>query len=443
MIIRKGKRRWLILSHCYNMDGRAASQTITDKIPFLVENGIEPVIVSASTGNKDDLLEHYQVASLAPSGLKFELRHLLKSRIRNSFLRNVLKSVMSLLILVPYLLEKLFVRLDSHWSWAFSARAKSMKLLKAKKFELIYSTGGANCAHHAAWMLKKKLGLPWIAEIHDPMYNDSWPKTPKTAWSRKLERRICHNADLFWWFTTKAKESALKRNPSVQKKGHVIIPGCECPEFSNGYESGKFFDIGHFGSLHESRNLVPLIKAMASLKQSASLFAIRARLHIYGSHLDSLSRKAMKEEMVEEMIFEHGRLEKDIASGKSGRQQVLDAMRESDLLVLLHGDNPDCEEYIPSKLYEYLWTQRPVLGIIWENPLLEEMLKDQSHYITYTDQIKDISNALITIFEKWEMGDLEDNAKHSNYTTDRAVGEILSLVEKKIEIKNHSSDFLQ
>ena len=57
------KRRWLVLSHCYNMDGRAASQTVTDKMPFLLEQGIEPVIVSALTGEKDDLLEHHQVAS--------------------------------------------------------------------------------------------------------------------------------------------------------------------------------------------------------------------------------------------------------------------------------------------------------------------------------------------------------------------------------------------
>lgn len=48
----KNNERWLILSHGFNMDGRAASQTITDKIPFLVANNINPIIVSACTGKK-------------------------------------------------------------------------------------------------------------------------------------------------------------------------------------------------------------------------------------------------------------------------------------------------------------------------------------------------------------------------------------------------------
>ena len=32
-------RYWLILAHCFNMDGRAASQTITDKLPFIQAGG--------------------------------------------------------------------------------------------------------------------------------------------------------------------------------------------------------------------------------------------------------------------------------------------------------------------------------------------------------------------------------------------------------------------
>jgi hypothetical protein len=40
------KTRWLILSHAFNMDGRAASQTITDKIPYFLDAGIHPTVFS-------------------------------------------------------------------------------------------------------------------------------------------------------------------------------------------------------------------------------------------------------------------------------------------------------------------------------------------------------------------------------------------------------------
>ena len=67
-------RTWLILSHAFNMDGRAASQTITDKIPRLRERGINPVVISAITGRKDTEIEHHQVLHVvAPARAHVEL----------------------------------------------------------------------------------------------------------------------------------------------------------------------------------------------------------------------------------------------------------------------------------------------------------------------------------------------------------------------------------
>ncbi len=43
------------------MDGRAASQTITDKIPYLLKAGFELTVVSAKTGAKDSTVKHYQL----------------------------------------------------------------------------------------------------------------------------------------------------------------------------------------------------------------------------------------------------------------------------------------------------------------------------------------------------------------------------------------------
>jgi hypothetical protein len=54
------KTRWLILSHGFNMDGRAASQIVTDKIPYFLEVGIKPIVFSAITGSKDERFPHKQ-----------------------------------------------------------------------------------------------------------------------------------------------------------------------------------------------------------------------------------------------------------------------------------------------------------------------------------------------------------------------------------------------
>ena len=72
---------WLILSHAFNMDGRAASHTITDKIPHLISQGIEPIVLSAVTGRHDEVVEHHQLLPVSPAGLRFDIRYILRRHI--------------------------------------------------------------------------------------------------------------------------------------------------------------------------------------------------------------------------------------------------------------------------------------------------------------------------------------------------------------------------
>ena len=44
------KRNWLILTHCCNLDGRAASQHIDDRLPYLKREGITPLMLTGPTG---------------------------------------------------------------------------------------------------------------------------------------------------------------------------------------------------------------------------------------------------------------------------------------------------------------------------------------------------------------------------------------------------------
>jgi hypothetical protein len=68
-------KKILILSHAFNMDGRAASQTITDKVPFFLDAGYELYVLSAVTGQKDTTVHHKQLLAWGPSAFRFDFRH--------------------------------------------------------------------------------------------------------------------------------------------------------------------------------------------------------------------------------------------------------------------------------------------------------------------------------------------------------------------------------
>jgi hypothetical protein len=336
-----------------------------------------------------------------------------------------------LLLLPFYLLERLCIHLESQWSWFYPAYRRGLKVIRARRPAVIYSTGGANSAHLAGYLLARKTGLPWIAEVHDPMIHTAMnPKRQSTRWAAWLEGLICRHAHAAFWFTDEALARARARHPALGARGHVIIPGAESPAFAAvAYTPGPLLRIGHFGSLNPSRNLEVFFAGLAEALRTEPTMAAEVVFEVYGSQLDSVSQSARDRLTAALKVNVLGRLENDPVTGKSGRQQVLEAMRQVDLLLLLHGTDAFCEEYIPSKLYEYLWTQRPVLALTWRNPMLDRILETEGHTHVIATETAAVATALVARWKRWRTTGLPDNGRPSPYSTQAAVQQILALAE--------------
>lgn len=429
------KHVWLVLSHGFNMDGRAASQTITDKIPHLLRQGVTPIVVSAITGRKDRVIEHHQVLPAGPVALRFDLRHYLKQRIASRLVYRITMTIISLLLLPFLLIEKLFIRIETHWSWAITAYLTGARIIKTRKPAIIYSTGGAYSAHLAGYWLARRFGLPWVAEVHDPMIFPGLTKNKmRMRFSAWLEGKICKHADMAFWFTEEALARARARHPELGERGHCIIPGANEPEFKREpYRRGKHLVIGHFGSLADTRNLEIFLLGLSRVLENNPQWAEHIRLHLYGGGIDPVSARAIKDFPHPSMIEQFGRLETDPKTGESGRDRVLKRMNAADCLLLLHGTVPFCEEYIPSKMYEYLWTQRPILALVWRNPQMERMLRELGHWAVTADDVDSIAAALEELYARWLKDDLADSGTASPYTSEEATRQIIALANKAIE----------
>ena len=427
---------WLVLSHGFNMDGRAASQTITDKIPHLLKQGVEPVVISAITGKKDRVIEHHQVLPAGPVALRFDLRHYLKQRVSSRLVYRISMTAISLVLLPLILLEKIFIRIETHWSWAITVYFTGARIIRNRHPVLIYSTGGAYAAHLAGYWLARKFDIPWIAEIHDPMIFPGLTKSRmRMRFSAWLEGTICKRADVVWWFTEEALARARRRHPELGERGHCIIPGANAPEFARApYRHGKHLVIGHFGSLAETRNLEIFLRTLQQVLKKYPQWAEHIRLHLYGGGIDAVSARAIKDFQHPAMIEQFGRLETDPKTGESGRDQVLKRMNAADCLLLLHGTVPFCEEYIPSKMYEYLWTQRPILALVWHNPQMERMLRELGHWAVQADDAYSIADGIEDLHARWMRDDLADSGTPSPYTAEAATRQIIALAHKGMEL---------
>jgi hypothetical protein len=411
------KKNWLILSHGFNMDGRASSLTITDKIPYLLDAGIKPHVFSAITGIKDNRFPHKQFLAWGPAAFRFDFRHWIANQYGRGPFYKVSTGLVSLLLAPFIALEKFFLGYSSQWSWAMPAYVHGLSLIRAGKVDVIYSTGGAWSAHLAGLWLKKKTGLPWIVEIHDPLVIRQSPTNPgfdkpknrDAQFRQYLEKQICKYAELAWWFTDGALHYAKLRNPNLNTSenahGFVLMPGAEPPGglvANQAHSYTKQLNLCHFGSLANDRSLSTILNALVPLLSKYPEAREYIRVHAYGAPLDSLTVEALKSLQFDDLLLAHGRLEKDPVTGKSGRERVAERMQAADVLILLHGNDEWCAEYIPSKLYDYLWTGRPIWGITHRNPQLDQMLLDRGAYLSPQSDPQAVALALERIWLDWK-----------------------------------------
>jgi glycosyltransferase involved in cell wall biosynthesis len=438
----KPRQRWLILSHAFNMDGRAASQTITDKLPHLLAAGIEVVVLSGVLGTQDQRFEHHRLWPVGPAALRFDLRHVLSRRLGKGALYRVLMLLISLVLLPFMVIEKLLRPVENAWSWWLSAYLKGRALARQQPFDLIYSTGGAFAAHMAGRALKRATGTPWLAEVHDPMVvPGTTPRTAHQKMQARIERQICTEADVAIWFTDQALAGARTRHPQLAERGKMMLPGIDKPfKELPPYTPGPKFVIGHLGSLAPTRHLGPIIAALEWLGQRRPDVLAAMELHLYGGPLDGVSAGLLERSPVRERVRHFGRVEADPVTGLSGREQILRRMREFDVLLVLHGEDPLCEEYIPSKLYEYLWMQRPILAVVHRNPQMLAMLQGEGHQAVLTQaesgQVSDaavgeqLAAKLVELFQRWQTTGLPDSGRPSPYTTQAAVTQLIGWVRQ-------------
>jgi hypothetical protein len=438
------KKRWLILSHAFNMDGRAASQTITDKIPYFLEAGVELTVFSSITGIKDTRFVHRQFLAWGPAAFRFDFRHWFANQFGRGLLYKCVTTSVSILLAPFIAIEKTLLGFSSQWSWVFPAFFHGRKLIKAGEVDVVFSVGSAWSAHLAGVWLKKATGIELISEVHDPMVirkdeNDQGiakPKNRDAAFRHYLEAQLTQHSNLVWWFTEGALHYAAVRNPNLNTPGNahgfMVLPGAEPP---GGLSAGQqhvyteHLNVCHFGSLAKDRSLSTILKAFIPLFQKYPEARNHLRLHAYGAPLDSLTLDAINKWGFEDVLIAHGRLEKDPITGKLGRERVVEKMQSADVLLLMLGHEEWCTEYIPSKFYEYLWAGRPIWGISHRNPQLDHMLLERRSYICYDDSDEKVVAMLETIWLDWRKQQLTQPI-WKPIGVDQAVASILNHVQR-------------
>lgn len=415
------QRKWLILSYLSNSDGSASSQHIDDKLAPLAAMGIEPILLSSPGAAIHERFTHKTALSMAPSGLRFELRNFLRPRCKTKLQFKLLETPLLLPILPLYLLEKIFIDLESEWSWYIRASQKGKQLCHKFNPELIYSTGGPACAHLAAAKIARTTKLPWIAELQDPLLHDTGYHRSKPAFRyySRLEKRIRTESCATIFMCDAARKNSNQRT-GIHNNSHTIYPGAQIQTERTPFRASDKCIFNHFGSLGGSRDASLLIPAILDcIKRDHSLKDI-LQFNFYGT-CDSTTASCISSFPYPGVLR---------FRGKVSRAQAISEMAQSSCLILIQNREFFSSETIPSKLYEYMHTGRPILALTHHNPEINNILADSGHFSVAADSQKDIARGILTITMLHQSGQLLYCWPQSPWTAKRAVKHLIEIADR-------------
>jgi len=415
------QHNWLIISYFANEGGMACSHHIDDRLSFFAKNKIAVTLLTSSCVKRLSLVKHIRIPCISPSGIRFEVRHVLKRKNYPVFKFKLLETLLLLPVLPLYFIEKLLYRIDTTWWWFPLAFLRGYFQCMKCRPDVIYSTGGPISAHIVSALLSEVTKIPWIAEFQDPLVHSYCARSSLefrlTTWAEKF---ICSRANKIVFLTSEALRRTFERTGN-NDNGVVVYPGApEMKTQSAPYCLGDYLNFVHLGSLGGSRNLASFLEALCALVSESPDMRGKIRLSLLGS-FDKNVKKQIEAFPYEEMLMVYGRVT---------REKSVEEMKKSDVLLLIQNLDPISSETIPSKVYEYFHARRPIFGLLYDNDELAEMFKGLGHRAVQWDDIEEIKQGVREYFRLWGQGKLLEPAPASPYTVEKAVARLIEGIER-------------
>ena len=252
-------------------------------------------------------------------------------------------------------------RPDPRCMWIRPSVKYLKKYLKEHPVDLIVSTGPPQSMHMIGMKLARETGLPWIADFRDPwtkiFYFKHLSMTRMTEkWHHRMEKRVLDSADV-----------VVAVSPLVQQEFQVMTQ-TPVELITNGFDECDFtgernreadggpdkpFIITHTGLFAADGNPTMLWKALAEKCSRDEAFSKALEIRLIGK----------TDPQITEAIEAAGIGGKVTDMGYQPHNIAVEEQRKASLLILPLRKEPEYKAVLPGKVFEYLASWRPVLGI--------------------------------------------------------------------------------
>lgn len=298
---------------------------------------------------------------------------------------------------------------DDASSWIVPAILRGLKIIKDDKVSVIFATGSPWSSLVVAYILSRLSSIPLVVDFRDP-----WMENPfhiskgklLDSIAEKLESAIINHARLVSSNTEELRNAFIRRYPFVNHSKFITLPnGYDITDYQhipnihklqhNHTISNNRLVIAHAGFLYGTRDPSPIIEAIKRVSKVQE-----GKVNIVFWQIGKISLNYDFYERFKDLLAEN----KIILIDQLPHKQCLEKLSEADVLLNIQ---PKTMTQVPSKLYDYLCLNLPILTVAPLDGALGNMIR---HYglgdIIDPDDINGICSCLSGL---WQKKQKEDN----------------------------------
>lgn len=365
-------KRVLIITYYWPPTGGSGVQRWVKFAKYLPSEGWEPVIYTPE--NPEQLAVDHSLEAEIPEGTE-----VIKTRITEpyelykKFLRRSGHSKEAVEVNPVNAQNKSFAQKAAMWVrgnlfrpdprclWINPSVRYLKEYLEDHPVDLIVSTGPPQSMHLIGRKLAQQTGLPWIADFRDPwtkiFYFKHLSMTKATErWHQKMEKAVLDDADAVVAVSPLVQQEfqAMTRTPV-----ELITNGYDECDFPEGRDKdaaggeGRDFTITHTGLFAADGNPTVLWDVLSEKSRKDEDFRKALKIKLIGK-TDAQVLESIEEAGLKENLEDLGYQKHSVA---------VQAQRKASLLILPLRKEPEYKAVLPGKMFEYLASCRPVMGI--------------------------------------------------------------------------------
>lgn len=269
---------------------------------------------------------------------------------------------------------------DPRITWVKPSVKFLKKYLKAHPVDAIVTTGPPQSMHLIGLKLHKALGIPWVPDFRDPwtrMYYLKHLPLTKASWIllRRMEQGVLDSCTTVLTCTPMVQDDYAARTKTPVE---MITNGFDEEDFEEtklfrSPEGGRnSFVVTHTGLLAADGNPENLWRALQNLAERDPEFREKLQINLIGrvdkAVLDTIDQAGLTPNLHLPGYLDHA--------------ATVDVQRSADVLILPLRNDPDYAIILPGKLFEYLASRRPILGIGQKDGAMARILNDTKSGIT-------------------------------------------------------------